>query len=109
MNRSMVTGIVVGASIAVAGAVMANYVMRDDTATGGEAVEIAATDTSAPSTAAAGTSATAPTPWSTSPGNRSRRGDGATSTRRACGPAGWTRRAASAGRLRQRIAPPPCW
>jgi uncharacterized protein YcfJ len=67
MNRSMVTGIVVGVSIAVAGAVMANYVMREDTATGGEAVEIAATDTTAAPTAAAGTSATAPTPAPAAP------------------------------------------
>ena len=56
MNRSMVTGIVVGASIAVAGAVMASYVMRDDTAAESEAVEVAATDTTMPSTEASASS-----------------------------------------------------
>ena len=45
MNRSMVTGIVVGASIAVAGAVMAGYVMRDDAAVESDSMQLTAADT----------------------------------------------------------------
>jgi uncharacterized protein YcfJ len=59
MNRSMVTGIVVGASIAVAGAVMANYVMRDDAA--GDVGQVAAfDDTPTPSDDVAAVTSPAP-------------------------------------------------
>jgi len=61
----MVTGIVVGASIAVAGAVTASYVMHDDTAAS-EAVEVAATDTSE-ATASNDVPAPAPQPVAAAP------------------------------------------
>jgi uncharacterized protein YcfJ len=41
----MVTGIVVGASIAIAGAVMAGYVIRDDAAVESDSMQLTATDT----------------------------------------------------------------
>jgi uncharacterized protein YcfJ len=57
----MLTGIVVGASIAIAGAVMANYVVRDDDAAS-DVEQVAAADTSMPSGDAASSELTTPAP-----------------------------------------------
>jgi uncharacterized protein YcfJ len=57
----MVTGIVVGASIAIAGAVMASYVMHDDAAAESDGMQITATDTT-PAGDVATTETAAPAP-----------------------------------------------